>query len=466
MNFEDPNSWLVERERGDLHSARWQKYTETGALLSELNEQLTGFRLPPTMPSFFGDHGMATVREAATALWLCKNACPLFQAVSARLEDDRVAGKLKPATLVKDIVGVLSVEARYLSNRVQMELLAELMASLAVGVLPAETDWSKRLRELFDLRFESTSGSGYERPVLRWAVQIELDQPDATLAERDASFEQLYEGHASGAKDWELNPWAYLMLRLELHRPATPIARKAYETRPCCASMDTYGWALFYERQYERAEELISGVVEQLRAGTSDWCEVQYHRVQVAFWAGRRSDARVLIDALQKAAPQDHWVAKATELKAMITEAEMRRREPDEKYEYDVALSFAGENRRCADELARSLTERGLRVFYDDFVRATYWGRDLYAHLSDVYRNRARFCVIFVSEPYARKFWTDLECRAAQARAVGENQPYILPIRLDDTEFPGLGADVSYMSWERDGLPLIVGAIEQRLGAA
>ena len=106
--------------------------------------------------------------------------------------------------------------------------------------------------------------------------------------------------------------------------------------------------------------------------------------------------------------------------------------------QYDVALSFAGEDRHYAKQLAEFLEAGGYSVFYDDFERAQLWGKDLYVDLSSVYRDLARYCVVFMSKHYARKPWTNHERRSAQARAFEEDREYILPVRIDDTEIPGI----------------------------
>jgi hypothetical protein len=50
----------------------------------------------------------------------------------------------------------------------------------------------------------------------------------------------------------------------------------------------------------------------------------------------------------------------------------VKRSEMDEKvYEFDVALSFAGEDRAHAERLANLLRDTHVRVFYDEFVKAT-----------------------------------------------------------------------------------------------
>lgn len=118
--------------------------------------------------------------------------------------------------------------------------------------------------------------------------------------------------------------------------------------------------------------------------------------------------------------------------------------EPD-NFEYDVAFSFAGEDRAYADRLASLLVNDGVRVFYDRYEQAVLWGKDLYLHLQSVYRDHAKYCLIFVSKQYSQKLWTKHELKQAQARAFRENREYILPVRLDDTEIPGLNATVGYI---------------------
>lgn len=106
---------------------------------------------------------------------------------------------------------------------------------------------------------------------------------------------------------------------------------------------------------------------------------------------------------------------------------------------YHVALSFAGEDRDYVEKVAVQLRAAGVEVFYDLFHEADLWGKDLYAHLSEVYQKRAIYTVIFVSAAYRDKLWTNHERRSAQARAFSESSEYILPALFDKTvEIPGL----------------------------
>lgn len=114
-------------------------------------------------------------------------------------------------------------------------------------------------------------------------------------------------------------------------------------------------------------------------------------------------------------------------------------------FDFDVAISFAGENRDLARRLSEILTSRGIRVFYDANEQATLWGKNLYDYLSKVYFSQARYCLMIISEYYRLKKWTQLERQSAQARAFQQTEEYILPIRLDDTELTGLFGTIGYI---------------------
>ncbi len=114
------------------------------------------------------------------------------------------------------------------------------------------------------------------------------------------------------------------------------------------------------------------------------------------------------------------------------------------EYQYDVVLSFAGEDRSYVEKVAEFLRTKGLREFYDQFEEVSLWGKDLVAHLDDIYRNKACYCVMFISKHYAPKSWPKMERRSAFARALSD-EGYILPARFDDTEIPGLPPTIHYI---------------------
>ena len=113
-------------------------------------------------------------------------------------------------------------------------------------------------------------------------------------------------------------------------------------------------------------------------------------------------------------------------------------------FEFDVALSFAGEDRYYVDIVAKELRNNKIKVFYDDYDKINLWGKNLHDHLAEVYSKKSLYCVIFISKEYAKKVWTTHERRSAQSRAIRQKQEYILPARFDETEIVGL-EDISYI---------------------
>jgi CheY-like chemotaxis protein len=141
--------------------------------------------------------------------------------------------------------------------------------------------------------------------------------------------------------------------------------------------------------------------------------------------------------------------AQLKEMSSVATSNERKNRfaaRDVQKHDYDVALSFAGADRRWASALADSLLSRGLRVFYDEYEKANLWGKDLVQHLDEVYRLRARCCIVLASSDYASSIWTNHELKSALARSLIDNEEYLLPVRLDDTALPGLRPTVGYVS--------------------
>lgn len=132
-------------------------------------------------------------------------------------------------------------------------------------------------------------------------------------------------------------------------------------------------------------------------------------------------------------------------------------------FEYDVALSFAGENRSFVEAVARCLVSGGAAVFYDHFEQGNLLGKDLYQYFQRIYIHRARYCVVFVSEHYANKLWTNLELKQAQARVFVDQRDYLLPVRFDDIPIPGVNRTIAYLDARTTDPEGVANAILERL---
>ncbi|MCU1373159.1 MAG: hypothetical protein JWO68_445, partial [Actinomycetia bacterium] len=77
--------------------------------------------------------------------------------------------------------------------------------------------------------------------------------------------------------------------------------------------------------------------------------------------------------------------------------------------EYDIALSFAGEDRPFAELLYDYLSDEELAVFYDFAEQDRILAENIEDYLAPIYESKARFVVAVLGERYGEKRWTIFE---------------------------------------------------------
>lgn len=115
-------------------------------------------------------------------------------------------------------------------------------------------------------------------------------------------------------------------------------------------------------------------------------------------------------------------------------------------FDYDIALSFAGEDREFVEKCAEILRSLNVNVFYDNYEKHILFGKDLYFYLADLYHNRAKFAAVFISKSYKEKLWTNHELEFITERRFKQKDEYLLPIKLDDTNIEGIPSTVGYIT--------------------
>jgi hypothetical protein len=131
---------------------------------------------------------------------------------------------------------------------------------------------------------------------------------------------------------------------------------------------------------------------------------------------------------------------------------------------YDLAISFAGEQRSLAESVARRLDASGYSIFYDDFELASLWGRDLTVVLGDVYAKQARYCLVIVSKDYVSKPWTNLERQNILSAFMRNRSGYVLCLKTDEESLPGLPDVVTTVSLASQSYARIYKLLVETLG--
>lgn len=121
----------------------------------------------------------------------------------------------------------------------------------------------------------------------------------------------------------------------------------------------------------------------------------------------------------------------------------------EESEQYDVFLSFAGEQREYVRELAEILDQSDITYYFDENDEVRLWGKNMNEYFDILIQDRSEYLVMFISKEYKEKMWTTVERRSAIARAMREKREYILPCRFDDTIIKGLDLGAKYIDLRR-----------------
>ncbi|USX51998.1 toll/interleukin-1 receptor domain-containing protein [Lentzea sp. HUAS12] len=133
------------------------------------------------------------------------------------------------------------------------------------------------------------------------------------------------------------------------------------------------------------------------------------------------------------------------------------------EYQFDVAPSFAEEDREHVLPIVRRLEELGVTVYYDDDQVVARWGANLVEHIEETLTRKVRYVLMFASQHYVQTHWATYERQTVQARALAQQSEYLLPIRLDDTEVPGLLPTVGFLDMRRHSTEIIARSVVQKL---
>lgn len=108
-------------------------------------------------------------------------------------------------------------------------------------------------------------------------------------------------------------------------------------------------------------------------------------------------------------------------------------------YEYEFAISFAGENRQLAQLIATQLQEFDCAVFYDEWFEANFLGKTWHKSFAQIFGDQSRFVVCLLDKYHVEKIWPTFERDCFTPRVA---EAAVIPIYLDDTPVVGIPRDI------------------------
>ena len=120
-------------------------------------------------------------------------------------------------------------------------------------------------------------------------------------------------------------------------------------------------------------------------------------------------------------------------------------REGTKAYTYDIALSFAGENRELAKFLAEQFETLDVPVFYDELYEANFLGKALTKQFVKIFKEESRFILCLLDKNHADRVWPTFERECFLPRVEDGS---VIPVFIDDTIFVGIPQDIYGISFK------------------
>ena len=117
-------------------------------------------------------------------------------------------------------------------------------------------------------------------------------------------------------------------------------------------------------------------------------------------------------------------------------------------YEYDFAISYAGENRSIAEDICNKIKEKygDYSVFLAENEKHQFIGKDGERFFEKIF-SKSKQVIVIISKYYRQKKWTRFEWDVILERSA-ENM--FIPIKLDDTKIIGLPSNIVYIPYKNN----------------
>lgn len=112
---------------------------------------------------------------------------------------------------------------------------------------------------------------------------------------------------------------------------------------------------------------------------------------------------------------------------------------------YNVAISYASEQRPYVERFVKRLQALDLHIYYDRNEQARMVGKILDQELHKIYLQQSEHCVLFLSDSYIQKPITRYESQIILSETLFKNG-FMYIFKFDDVTLPGLNRNFVYSS--------------------
>lgn len=130
-------------------------------------------------------------------------------------------------------------------------------------------------------------------------------------------------------------------------------------------------------------------------------------------------------------------------------------------YEYDFAISYAGEDRLIAEDIYNKIKEKysDYSVFLAKNEKHQFIGKDGESFFEELF-SKSKQVIVIISKYYKQKKWPRFEWDIILERSAEDR---FIPIKLDDTKIIGLPSNIIFESYKNNGAKIAELAIYKLL---
>lgn len=120
-------------------------------------------------------------------------------------------------------------------------------------------------------------------------------------------------------------------------------------------------------------------------------------------------------------------------------------RKGDSVYKYDIALSYASEQKDYVSSIYKLLELKGLSVYFAPAYQEELSGADMTTTFYSIFHDQCLLIAAFVSEEYLQKRRPMAEAAIGQMRNREEGQNCLIPVYFGNAKLPEFDPDINFL---------------------
>lgn len=118
-------------------------------------------------------------------------------------------------------------------------------------------------------------------------------------------------------------------------------------------------------------------------------------------------------------------------------------------YKYDIAISYANEQKDYVSRIYKLLELKGLSVYFAPAYQEELTGTDMTKEFYSIFHDQCLLIAAFVSDEYLQRKWTMAEAAIGLMRSREEKRNCLIPTYWGDARLPDFDPDIHFLTADK-----------------